>query len=158
MATEARSRGPRWRSGLGRSGWAEDEREYAVLLDALTRDRLHDEGVERERLATARRSLADVQQEQRAAERAELGEARRELHQFRAALDDARARSGPQGRTEVPYDSADPLQDAQADLLIQYVVRAGHADVRTEERGSGRYVYWIQVHWDELRHLVHSDA
>jgi hypothetical protein len=158
MATEARSRGPRWRSGLGRSGWAEDEREYAVLLDALTRDRLHEEGIERERHATARRSLADVQEEQLGAVRAELGEARRELHQFRTALDDARARSGPQGQAEVSYDSADPLQDAQADLLIQYLVRAGHADVRTEERRSGRYVYWIQVHWDELRQLVQDDA
>jgi hypothetical protein len=54
----------------------------------------------------------------------------------------------------VPYDGADPRRDAQADLLIQYLVRPGHADVRTEEPRPGQYVYWIQVHWDELRRLV----
>jgi hypothetical protein len=158
MATDSRGRAHRWQSGLGGLGWAEDERAYAALLDALTRDRLHEEGIERERLATSRRSLADVQEEQRAAIQTELDEARHELHQFRAALDDARARSGPQGRAEVPYDSADPLQDERADLLIQYLVRAGHADVRTEEREPGRYVYWIHVHWDRLHHLAQGNA
>src|SRR6266513_294923 len=95
----------RWLSGFGALDWRSDEREFAALLDALTRDRLEVEAVERERLAAARRSLADVQEAQQRAERDELAEARRELDDFRAAMADVFSRAG--GRSaEVPYDSA----------------------------------------------------
>src|SRR5437762_1594015 len=83
----------RWLSGFGALDWRSDEREFAALLDALTRDRLEVEAVERERLAAARRSLADVQEAQQRAERDELAEARRELDDFRQALTDARHRA-----------------------------------------------------------------
>src|SRR5438309_9441635 len=100
----ARQDGPprRWLSGFGALEWRTDERGFASLLDALTRDRLEVEAVERERQATARRSMADVREAQHRAERDELAEARHELNEFRSALTDIRQRGGSDGRAEVP--------------------------------------------------------
>src|SRR3984893_12851999 len=131
----ARQDGPpqRWLSGLGTLDWRTDERAYASLLDALNRDRLEVEAVEREMQATARRSVAEVQHDQQRAERDELAEARRELQDFRTAMADIRERSGADGNGEVPYDGRDKGQNAAVDVLIQYLVRPGYAEVRTEE-------------------------
>src|SRR4030088_2106408 len=149
----ARQDGPpqRWLSGFGAPDWRSDERAYASLLDALTRDRLEVGAVERERQAPARRSVAEVQQAQQRAERDELAEARRELDDFRAAMNDVRERAGTDGQAEVPYDGGNPDQNAAADVLIQYLVRPGYAEVRTEEPTPGQYVYYIHVDWQRLR-------
>jgi hypothetical protein len=155
----ARQNGPpgRWLSGFGSLDWRGDERGLASLLDALTRDRLEVEAVERERAAAPRRSLADVQQAQQRAERDELAEARRELDDFRAALSDIFRRAG--GRSaEVAYDSAKPEQNLAADVLIQYLVRPGYAEVRTEEPQPGHYVYDIRVDWARLRQLAEAQG
>jgi hypothetical protein len=156
----ARQNGPpqRWLSGFGALDWRSDERAYASLLDALTRDRLEVEAVEREMQATPRRSLAEVQQDQQRAERDELAEARRELDDFRSAMTDIRERSGPDGANEVPYDSRDQAQNAAADVLIQYLVRPGYAEVRTEESQPGQYVYSIRVDWPRLRELAQAQG
>jgi len=153
----ARQDGPpqRWLSGFGALDWRSDERAYASLLDALTRDRLEVEAVEREMQATAR-SVAEVQQAQQRAERDELAEARRELDDFRSAMADMRTRSGPDGKNEVPYDSRDRVQNAAADVLIQYLVRPGYAEVRTEESQPGQYIYSIPVDWVRLRALAEA--
>src|SRR5690348_11843293 len=97
-----------WLSGFGALDWQADERAFASLLDALTRDRLETEAVEREMQATSRRSMAEVQQDQQRAERDELAEARGELDDFRAALQDAHVRSVASGGREVAYASHDP--------------------------------------------------
>ena len=81
-------------------------------------------------------------------------QARAELALFRAALEDARARSGPRGDLEVPFDSQHPRDDASADMLIQYLVRPGYAEVRTEDTEPWQYRYWIRVAWDRLRQLA----
>jgi hypothetical protein len=156
----ARQDGPpqRWLSGFGALDWRSDERAYASLLDALTRDRLEVEAVEREMQATARRSVADVQQAQQRAERDELAEARRELDDFRSAMADVRERSGPDGKNEVPYDSRNQVQNAAADVLIQYLVRPGYAEVRTEESQPGQYIYFIRVDWPRLRALAEAQG
>lgn len=146
----------RWLSGFGALDWRSDERGYASLLDALTRDRLEVEAVEAERQATSRRSLAELQDDQRRAAQEELAEARRELDEFRAAIDDIAKRGGTDGRNEVPYSSADASQDHMADVLIQYLVRPGYAEVRTDEVGSEQYVYHIRVDWPRLRELAQS--
>ena len=148
---------PRWLSGFGALDWRSDERAYASLLDALTRDRLEVEAVEREMQATAR-SVAEVQQAQQRAERDELAEARRELDDFRSAMADMRTRSGPDGKNEVPYDSRDRVQNAAADVLIQYLVRPGYAEVRTEESQPGQYIYNIRVDWIRLRALAEAQG
>ena len=147
----------RWPRGLTRPGWSDDDRAYAVLLDALTSDLVAAEATELELDARARRSMADVLEEQERLEDDQLAEARRELTTFRGALEDAHTRSGG-GSAEVPYDSARPEQDEQADALIQYLVRPDYAEVRTEEPQPGRHVYYIRVHWDSLRSLAEANG
>jgi len=148
----------RWLSGFGALDWRTDERTYAALLDALTRDRLEVEAVEREMQATARRSLADVQADQQRAEQDELAEARRELTDFRAAITDMHTRGAANHLAEVPYDSRDADQNAAADVLIQYLVRPGYAEVRTEEPQPEQYVYFIRVDWPKLRELAEAQG
>jgi hypothetical protein len=150
---KSQQRSPGWLRGFGAYNWGEAS-AYAALLDALTRDRLETDLVEREMEATSRRSLAEVREEQDRAERDELAEARAVLEDFRAALDDLRRRSGSRGDGEVAYDSQDPHQNAQADILIQYLVRPGYAEVRTDEPAPERYVYYLRVDWERLRALA----
>jgi hypothetical protein len=148
----------RWMSGFGALDWRTDERAFASLLDALTRDRLEVEAVERELQATSRRSMAELQEDQHRAERDELAEARDELDDFRAALNDVYQRAGPVHQDEVPYDSSQAEQNRAADVLIQYLVRPGYAEVRTEEPGSEHYVYYIRVDWPRVRTLAESQG
>ena len=145
-----------WLSGFGALDWRTDERGYAALLDALTRDLIEVESAERERLATSRRSLAELQEDSERAARDELAEARGELDGFRAAMDDVRARGGPDGGAEVAYDSGEADQNRLADVLIQYLVRPGYAEVRTEEPEPQHYVYHIRVDWPRLRGLAET--
>jgi hypothetical protein len=158
MARPDGSPSQRWLSGFGALDWHSDERAYASLLDALTRDRLEVEAVEREMQANARRSMADVQEDQHRAERDELAEARHELNDFRSAMTDIRQRAGSDGSAEVSYDSRDPAQNQAADMLIQYLVRPGYAEVRTEEPQTQQYVYYIRVDWPRLRQLAEAQG
>jgi hypothetical protein len=144
----------RWVSAFGRLEWSGDQRSYASLLDALTRDRVETEALEREMSAPAAQAAADVTR----LEREELDEARRELDEFRAALDDVQRRAGGDERGEVSYDSTRPAEDAAADVLIQYLVRPGYAEVRTEEPQPGSYVYYIRVDWPKLRALAEAEG
>ena len=132
--------------------WADDDRAYAALLDALTRDLIEIAGTARELVANAEVDPKEMRANQARLAREEHEEARRELGSFRAALDDARARGGD--GAEVPYDAADPTQDEFADALIQYLVRPGYAEVRTEEPSPGHYVYFVQVDWSKLNGLA----
>ena len=54
----------------------------------------------------------------------------------------------------MPYDSRKPTEDNAADVLIQYLVRPGYAEVRTEEPEPGHYVYYIRIDWPRLRDLA----
>jgi len=146
------TRPPRWLSGFGALDWRGEERAYASLLDALTRDRLGVEAVERE--MNAGPGTADIREAQHKAERDELAEARREIDDFRSAIADARTRTGSNEGAEVAYDSSKPDQNAAADVLIQYLVRPGYAEVRTEEPRPEEYVYYIRVDWAKLRALA----
>jgi hypothetical protein len=141
----------RWLSGFGLRDWGGDAQTYASLLDALTRDRVETEALEREMSApAAAHEVTDVSK----LERHELDDARQELDAFRAALDDVRRRGPGNPRAEVPYDSTNQAEDGIADLLIQYLVRPGYAEVRTEERGAEHYIYYIRVDWQKLRALA----
>jgi len=144
----------RWLSGFGRHDWDSDDRAYATLLDALTRDRVENEALDREMSAPARQGTTDVKK----LERHELDEARRELHEFQGALHDAQRRSAGNERAEVPYDSRNSTQDAMADVLIQYLVRPGYAEVRTDEPSVGHYVYYVRVDWPKLRGLAQEQG
>ena len=84
----------------------------------------------------------------------ELERARGEIGTFRVALQDLAARGGTgDAAAEVPYDSTDPVQ-FQADALIQYVVRPGYGEVRTEQPAPNRYVYFLRADWPRLRELA----
>jgi hypothetical protein len=144
----------RWLSAFGLHEWDADDRAYAALLDALTRDRVETEALEREMSAPARQGASDVKQ----LEREELDEARRELVAFRWAVDNIHQRSAGSDRTEVPYDSGKSNEDSAADVLIQYLVRPGYAEVRTEEPQQGRYVYYIRVDWPRLDALARQQG
>jgi hypothetical protein len=158
LATHPERRRQRWLIGFSAFDSRSEDRAYAALLDALARDLLTADAVETERHATALRSPAAVDEEKVRAAREEFAEARRELDAFRDALNAARARSGPDGTGEVPYDARDPEQDIQADLLIRYLVRLGYAEVRTEEPEPGTYVYRIRVDWGRLRELAREQG
>src|SRR5690349_13253042 len=89
----------RWQLGFGNLTWRAEDRAYAAVLEALTRERhaLLRQGRE---IADPARPLAkrDIGAE------LERG-ARAELAVFRAALENARARSGPDGLGELAYNS-----------------------------------------------------
>src|SRR5438132_13104681 len=144
----------RWLSGRA-FDWGSDERAYASLLDALTRDRLETEALERQMNAGRRTGPEEARHK---AEHDELAEARSELDEFRSAIADARKRAGRDERAEVPYDSGKPTENVAADVLIQYLVRPGYAEVRTEEPQPGAYVYYIRVDWPRLSGLAESNG
>lgn len=131
-----------------------DDRTYTALLEALTRELVDAETTELERVASARQSPARLQEAQERIEREERTEARRELDDFREGLEAARAAAGPAGGGEAAFDARDPHQDQLAGALIQYVVRPGYAEVRTEEPAEGQYVYYIRVDWERLKGLA----
>jgi hypothetical protein len=144
-----------WLRGLGLIQWGVDERPYAALLEALTLDRAEQTATVNEMEATSRRDPAALAEEHVDAAEEDLERARGELGTFRVALEDLAARGGTAGTpAEVPYDSSDPVQNAQADALIQFVVRPGYGEVRTEEPAPGRYVYHLRADWPRLRELA----
>ena len=148
------SQGPtrrqRWRLGFGEIAWRAEDRSYAGLLEALTRARGQVLRQTRELVAPAMPSSGLSSELERGA--------RAELAMFRAAIEDARSRGGTHSQTEVAYDSRNPDQDAWADILIQYLVRTGYAEVRTEEPEPWHYRYWIRLNWDRLRELARAEG
>jgi hypothetical protein len=145
-----------WLRGLGRFEWAPNDQPFAVLLEALVRDRSEDELLVREMEATSRVDMGELQQDRRDIAEAELEQARGEVGTFRTALEDAWARGGSGG--EAAYDSANPVENAQVDALIQYVVRPDYGEVRTEEPEPGRYVYNVRIDWPRLRALAEAEG
>ena len=133
-----------------------EDRAYGALVRALAQQLADEEGTALEMDTTARRPMGDVIASERATEADIQEDARRRLGTFKVALEDAYRRSGGDPRREVPFDSADPQQDAAVDTLIQYLVRTGMAEVRTEEPQPGHYVYALTVEWDRLRRLAES--
>ncbi len=154
MANDVERARRHWPTGSSLDRWQADERTYAALLNALTRDRLETEQAVLEMEAAPVVSMTTVQDRHRRSVEHELADARGELSSFRSALEDAWARSGPSHADEVTYDSRIPAQDDQADALIQYLVRTEYASVRTEEPETGHYLYMIRVNWPKLRDLA----
>ncbi len=130
----------------------EDDNAYVSLLQTLSQEVLSSAYTDIEASSSARRDMADVKREEARTAREYAEDVRQNLPAFRGALQDAHRREGSAGVAS--YDSGDVQEDRHASMLIQYLVRAGYADVQTEERGSEHYVYHIQVHWDRLRSLA----
>ena len=148
---------PTWLERLMEGGdHDDDQRTYAAVLDALSRELLDTELTDIEAHSTARRSMADIKEEQAETARDTIGEARDHVRAFREALHDARSRAA--GTNVATYDSSDPTEDARADLLVQYLVRPGYAEVQTEERPGGGYAYHFSVDWARLQSLAESQG
>jgi hypothetical protein len=145
-----------WLRGLGSFEWAPNDQPYAALLEALVRDRAEDELLVREMEATSRVDMGELQQDRREIAEADLERARGEVGSFRTALERAWSQGGPDG--EVPFDSADPVQNAQVDALIQYVVRPGYGEVRTEEPHPNAFLYNLRLDWPRLRALAEAQG
>jgi hypothetical protein len=130
------SQGPaqrqRWRLGLGELAWRAEDRSYASLLEALTRESGRVLRQTQELVAPAVLTRGGISADLERSARAELA-------MFRAAMEDARKLSGQDDQAELSYDSRNPEQDAWADILIQYLVRTGYAEVRTEEPEPWHY-------------------
>jgi hypothetical protein len=135
---------------------APDSATYDAILDALARELAQTEAVAIERNTSPRRPMADVKEEQASREREEREITSEERDAFRDALEDALTRGGEKG--EASYSSDDPDQDAKADVLMKYLVRLGHAEVRTDEHGEGRYTYHIKVLWGRLREIAQREG
>jgi hypothetical protein len=129
---------------------------YDAILDALARDLAQTEAVALERNTSPRRPMADVKEEEASLDRHEREIPSEERDAFREALEDALTRGGERG--EASYDSDDADQDAKADILTKYLVRLGHAEVRTDDRGEGRYTYHIKVLWERLREIAQREG
>jgi hypothetical protein len=130
-----------------------EDQAYAALLDALMRDRLQIEEIETERTASAARPAGEVQKDIDRMAREELSEAHSEVSAFRSTLDNARSRAGADGAAEVRYDSRDSVDNARCDVVVQYLVRPGFAEVQTEEPAPGDFVYAVRIDWPRLRDL-----
>jgi hypothetical protein len=135
-----------------------DDRAYGALVQALARQLASEEAAVIEMDSTSRRPMEEIKESEQAVEAEIQAEARRRVGVFRAALEDAFARSGGDPRREASYDSADPGQDQMADVLIQYLVRTDYAQVLTTERGPGQYVYGLTIAWDRLRRLAEEEG
>jgi hypothetical protein len=146
----------RWPAAVFDLFESSEDRAYGALVRALAHQLAAEEGTALEMDTTARRPMGDVVESERETEADIMEEARRRLGTFRVALEDAYARSGGDPRREVSFDAADPQQDAAVDTLIQYLVRTGFAEVRTEEPQPGHYVYALTVDWARLRQLAET--
>jgi hypothetical protein len=134
-----------------RRGFPDRDRPYASLLDALAWIFKADAEVTNvEVLSTAGRPMADVKEEERRVEDAELERAHETLPEFEEGLRSAlRA-----GEREIAFDSRDQRQDRVAGALIRYLVSTGFATVRTEELGGDAFRYHIAVDWPRLDDLA----
>ena len=129
--------------------WPGEDRPIAALLDLLVRgSKLQDDVRVLEAEAPAL-SVREPQAEEERLVREELETARADLPEFERALVDAWRRSGGTA-AEVRYDTADAEQNRAADVLIRYLVTTRAADVRSEEREPGQYVYYLAVDWELL--------
>jgi hypothetical protein len=125
--------------------WAHDE-----MFDSLVRELVQERAASVELASTARREMADIKKEEESVSKAIESRAREDRAAFARTIEDAYERSA--GRdVEIPYDSADPDQERQAEIILRHLVSLGYAEVRTEEQPDGHEIYRIRLFWDKLR-------
>jgi hypothetical protein len=123
---------------------------YDRIFDELVRELTEERSADVELASTARREMADIKRDERSVGDAVAARARSDRATFAQMLRDARERSGGSD-VEVSYDSADPNQERQADLVARYLVSLGYAEMRTEEAPPGHAIYRARFFWDKLR-------
>ena len=123
---------------------------YDRIFEALVRELVESRAASVEMASTARREMADIKKEEESVERAAEGRADDDRSDFAQMLDAARQRSADADK-EIAYDSADPAQDHQADLIARYLVSLGYAEMRTDEEPKGHAIYRVRIFWDKLK-------
>ena len=123
---------------------------YEEIFDDLVRELVEQRAASVELASTARREMADIKKDEQSVGKAIEAQAREDRATFAQMLRDARDRSGG-SEVEVSYDSADPNQERQADLVARYLVSLGYAEMRTEEAPPGHAIYRARFFWDKLR-------
>jgi hypothetical protein len=117
------------------------------LIEAIVWcEKVHAEAITLEASAKARRSLADVVDDEQRLMTSELDRARAAVPDLEAGLQLARAA----GEREVVFDSRDAHQDAMAGALISTLVSSRLASVRTDDLGGEVYRYAVTVDWPAL--------
>lgn len=139
------------RDGGPFAGLPNERRAYDDVLEVTTRIVSSTEKLDIEANSRARREMADIKEEEMETEQALLTTARDRSELFRAAVDDAWQRGQ---RGAIVYASADPTEDAYADVLIQSLVRAEYAEVHAQESPGQQYRYHFTIAWDRLRNLA----
>jgi hypothetical protein len=123
---------------------------YEEIFDDLVRELVEQRAASVELASTARREMADIKKDEQSVGKAIEAQAREDRATFAQMLEDARERSG--GRDiEISYDSSDPNQERQAEIIVRYLVSLGYAEVRTEEQPKGHEIYRVRFEWDKLR-------
>ena len=130
-----------------RPGFPDRDRPAASLLDALVWFfKLPARQSLLEATATARRPMADVEDEEARLVGEELDRARESLADFEVGLRLARAA----GSGELSLDSRDPELDRVAGALIANLVANDFATVRPEELDGQRFRYDVAIDWPRL--------
>ena len=123
---------------------------YDRIFEALVRELVESRAASVEMASTARREMADIKKEEESVGKAAEGRADDDRADFAQTLDAARQRSADADK-EIAYDSADPAQDHQADLIARYLVSLGYAEMRTDEEPKGHAIYRVRIFWDKLK-------
>jgi len=123
---------------------------YDRIFEALVRELVESRAASVEMASTARREMADIKKEEESVGKAAEGRADDDRADFAQMLDAARQRSADADK-EIAYDSADPAQDHQADLIARYLVSLGYAEMRTDEEPKGHAIYRVRIFWDKLK-------
>ena len=129
---------------------------YDRIFDALVGELVESRAASVEMASTARREMADIKEEEEAVGRTLEEQARDDRAAFAQMLGDARERSSGSD-TEIAYDSADPQQDRQADLIARYLVSLRYAEMRTDEEPKGHAIYRVRIFWDKLSRWQEPD-
>ena len=131
-----------------------NEHIISEILDYIIRERVIplDQKIETMR-ASPTQDAEDIVNDPEQAIRVETSQAEQKREAFTLGL--ARVYRQSEGSAqEVPFDSRQPADDAQASALIEYLVRPGLATVRSEEVGPEQYIYYLSVVWSALQNLA----
>lgn len=130
-----------------RRGFPDRREPFTSLAEAIVWcSKVPAETMELEASAGARRSMAEVAEDEERLRTSELERARESALDLENGLRLARSA----GDAEVALDSRDPAEDRLAGALISILVAADFATARTEELGDDQYQYYLSVDWPKL--------
>jgi len=134
-----------------RHGFPDRDEPFGALAEAIVWiSKVPAGAVVLEASAGARRSMADVAEEEERLRTSELERARG----LALSLENGLRLAHAAGSGEIALDSRDPAEDRLADALISILVAGDFATARTEELGDEQYRYYVSVDWAALDALA----